>query len=154
MRFNNLQVLPQWRESWKLKENALRERYVKTFENLGEQSRPLPLLRHGDKVMVQNQRGRYPTKRDHSGKVVETTKPNDQYTVKISGSGRLTLRNKKFLWSYLCKSRPPPDSSWKEARRLAPQGATSPPSDQIDGKTAPRCVPQHSTAVTPTRTQS
>ena len=99
MSFNNEQILPQWREAWKLKENALRERYVKTLENLSEHTRPLPPLRHGDRVLIQNQRGRYPTKWDRSGTIVET-KPNDQYTVKVAGSGRLTLRNRRFLRRY------------------------------------------------------
>ena len=49
--------------------------------------------------LKRNNRGRYPTKWDHSGTVVET-KPNDQYTVKISRSGRLILRKRKFLRSY------------------------------------------------------
>ena len=46
--------------------------------------------------MLQNQRGRSPKKWDHSGVVVET-KPNDQYVIRIAGSGRLTLRNRRFL---------------------------------------------------------
>ena len=99
MCFNNPQVHSQWRESWKLKESALRDRYVKTLENLSEHTRTLPPLRHGDKVLIQNQRGRYPNKWDHSGTVVET-KSNDQYVVKVSGSGRLTLRNRKYLRRY------------------------------------------------------
>ena len=96
MTYNNPQVQPQWREAWKAKENALRVRYVKTVENLSEHAHPLKPLRHGDQVMLQNQRGRHPKKWDSSGVVVET-KPNDQYVVKISGSGRLTLRNRRFL---------------------------------------------------------
>ena len=36
---------------------------------------------------------------DHTGIVVET-KPHDQYVVKVSGSGRLTLRNRRFLRRY------------------------------------------------------
>ena len=99
MAFNNPQVNPQWREAWKAKEEALRERYVKTIETLNEHAHPLPPLRHGDSVMIQNQRGRFPKKWDNSGVVVET-KPNDQYVVKLAGSGRLTLRNRRFLRQY------------------------------------------------------
>ena len=29
--FNNPQIHPQWRDAWKLKEEALKERYVKTY---------------------------------------------------------------------------------------------------------------------------
>ena len=49
--------------------------------------------------MIQNQSGRFPTKWDKSGVVVEI-KPNDQYVVKVAGSGRLTLRNRRFLRCY------------------------------------------------------
>ena len=100
MAFNNPQVHQQWRDAWEAKEDALRTRYVKTLENLSEHSRPLPPLRHGDHVMLQNQRGRSPKKWDHSGVVVES-KPNDQYVVRVSGSGRLTLRNRRFLRKFI-----------------------------------------------------
>lgn len=96
MAFNNPQVNSQWRDAWEAKEDALRTRYVKTLENLSEHSRTLPPLRHGDQVLLQNQRGRFPKKWDHSGMIVET-KPNDQYVVRVSGSRRLTLRNRRFL---------------------------------------------------------
>ncbi len=99
MCYNNPQVSRSWREAWATKEDALRTRYVKTLENLSEHSRPLPPLRHGDPVMLQNQHGQYPKKWDRSGVVVET-KDNDQYVVKVAGSGRLTLRNRRFLRKY------------------------------------------------------
>ena len=96
MVFNNPDILPQWREAWEAKEEALRTRYTKTLETLDEHSRPLPPLQQEDHVMVQNQTGRFPRRWDKSGTVVET-KDNDQYVVKMSGSGRLTLRNRRFL---------------------------------------------------------
>jgi hypothetical protein len=46
--------------------------------------------------MIQNQSGRFPKKWDKSGEVVET-KGNEQYAVKVAGSGRVTLRNRRFL---------------------------------------------------------
>ena len=90
MVYNNPQVQPQWRDAWKAKEEALRIRYVGTIENLSEHARLLKPLCHGDNVLIQNQWGRHPTKWSSSGVVVET-KPNDQYVVKVTGSGRLTL---------------------------------------------------------------
>ena len=109
MTFNNPEIHPQWREAWKAKEDALRVRYVKTLENLNEHSRSLPPLRHGDHVMIQNQRGRFPNKWDKSGTVVET-KPNDQYVVKVTGTGRLTLRNRRFLRKYGLHFKPASES--------------------------------------------
>ena len=96
MSFNNPQINGQWRDLWKAKEDALKTRYVKTIEDMSEHTRSLPTLRHGDCVRIQNQQGRFPKKWDKSGKIVET-KENDQYVVKVVGSGRLTLRNRRFL---------------------------------------------------------
>ena len=99
MSFNNPQIDPRWREAWEAKEVALKTRYVKTLEDLNEHSRPLSPLRHGDHVIIQNQQGQFPKKWDKSGVVVEI-KDNDQYVVKVAGSGRLTLRNRRFLRKY------------------------------------------------------
>ncbi len=86
MAFNNPQIRDEWRDAWRLKEEAMKARYMKTLENLREHSRPLPVLKCGDHVMVQNQQGRFLKKWDKSGVIVEV-KENDQYVVKVSGSG-------------------------------------------------------------------
>ena len=99
MIFNNPEVQPQWREAWTAKEEALKTRYVRTMENLCEHSQSLPPLRHGDTVMAQNQRGQFPSKWDRSGVVVET-RGNDQYIVKLDGTCRMTLHNRRFLCKY------------------------------------------------------
>jgi len=95
-KFDNLQFSPIWRDAWTIKEEALRTRYARTLETLKEHSRSLPPLRHGDKVFIQNQEGNHPKKWDRSGTVVEC-RTNDQYIVKVDGTGRLTLRNRRFL---------------------------------------------------------
>ena len=99
MVFNNSDVRPQWKEAWQAKEEALKARYVRTLESLSEHVQPLPMLDVGDPVMIQNQSGRFPKKWDKSGVVVEK-KGNDQHVVKVDGSGRLTLRNRRFLRKY------------------------------------------------------
>ena len=99
MLFNNPLVNPQWKDAWNLKEGAMKVRYVKTMENLSEHAHALKPLRHGDHVFIQNQTGRFPKKWDKSGLVVET-KENDQYVVTVAGTGRLTLRNRRFLRRY------------------------------------------------------
>ena len=96
MVFENKDIDSKWREAWSLKEEALKQRYMKHLEKLDNGSHLPPPLRHGDRVWCQAQAGRYATKWDKSGVVVETH-PNDQYTVKTDGSGRLTLRNRQFL---------------------------------------------------------
>ena len=47
-------------------------------------------------VLVQNQTRKNPSRWDRSGHVVEVL-PFDQYRVKIDGTGRSSLRNRKFL---------------------------------------------------------
>ena len=99
MKFSNTMFRQDWREGWALKEDAMKVRYAKSIERLSEHSRQLPPLRDGTRVFVQNQTGPKPGKWDKSGQVVEC-KENDQYVVKVDGSGRLTLRNRRFLRSY------------------------------------------------------
>ena len=99
MVFSNPEITSHWKDAWNAKEEALRTSYVKTLENMSEHSRPLLPLEAGDLVMIQNQVGRHPDKWDKSGVVVET-KDNDQYVIKVTGSGRLTLRNHRFLRNY------------------------------------------------------
>ena len=96
MVFNNLDVHPQWKEAWQAKEEALKARYVKTLESLNEHTQVLPMLDVSDRVMIQNQSGRFPKKWDKSGVVVEK-KGNDQHVIKADGSGRLTFSNQRSL---------------------------------------------------------
>ena len=46
--------------------------------------------------MVQNQKGNDPLRWDKSGTVVESL-GDQQYNIKMDGSGRLSLRNRQFL---------------------------------------------------------
>ena len=87
---------PVWTETLRAREEALRKRHAKAHEKLSEHTRRLPALKVGDHVRVQNQIGPHPLKWDKTGVVVEV-RQFDQYIVKVDGSGRLTLRNRKFL---------------------------------------------------------
>ena len=78
------------------REKALVTKYGRIQENLERHSRQLRLLPVGAVVQVQNQRGKDPLRWDKSGIVVESL-GNQQYTVKMDGSGRVSLRNRKFL---------------------------------------------------------
>ena len=99
VKFENKLINPLWKDAWKVKEEALRARFVKSVETLGAHTRSLPLLEMGDRVFVQNQSGPHPNKWDRSGIVVDL-KGNDQYLIKVDGTGRLTLRNRRFLRKY------------------------------------------------------
>ena len=88
-KFSTPNVLPTWRNAWAAKEEALRSRFAHSMETLKQHSRSLRTLTLGERVFVQNQNGPYKSKWDRSGTVVESL-GNDQYRVKIDGSGRLT----------------------------------------------------------------
>ena len=94
--FFNPQFSSDWRDAWQQKELALRHRYRGCQARLAEHSKSLPQLVEGDRVLIQNQTGTKPTKWDRSGTVVEVRDFN-KYIVKVDGSGRLTLRNRRFL---------------------------------------------------------
>ena len=94
--FNNPQISDNWHTAWKQKEGALKARYMKSLERLNEHSRILPPLAAGDNVLIQNQTGSRPIKWDRTGQILEA-KDHDQYRIRVSGSGRVTLRNRKFI---------------------------------------------------------
>ena len=98
-KFSNPHIRPLWRQAWAAKEEALRTRITRTTESLNAHSRPLRPLTLGERVFLQNQQGPNPTKWDRSGVVVESA-GHDQYRVKVDGSGRITLRNRRFLRAY------------------------------------------------------
>ena len=98
-KFLNPHIRPLWRQAWAAKEEALRTRITRTTESLNAHSRPLRPLTLGERVFLQNQQGPNPTKWDRSGVVVESA-GHDQYRVKVDGSGRITLRNRRFLRAY------------------------------------------------------
>ena len=98
-KFSNPHIRPLWRQAWEAKEEALRTRITRTTESLKAHSRPLRPLSLGERVFLQNQQGPNPTKWDRSGKVVESV-GHDQYRVKVDGSGRITLRNRRFLRAF------------------------------------------------------
>ncbi|KAK5915526.1 hypothetical protein CesoFtcFv8_001108 [Champsocephalus esox] len=98
-KFSNPHIRLLWREAWVAKEDALRTRMSRTTESLGTHSRPLRPLALGERVFLQNQQGPSPHKWDRSGIVVESP-GHDQYRIRVDGSGRLTLRNRRFLRAY------------------------------------------------------
>ena len=94
--FHNNHVNPTWHNAWQQKEQALRTRYQGCQERLAEHARDLPPLLLGDRVAIQNQTGRRPSKWERTGTVVEV-RDHDKYVMKVDGSGRLTMRNRRFL---------------------------------------------------------
>lgn len=89
-----------WKETLQAREEALRNRHMRMAERLTEHTKRLTPLAVGDHVRIQNQTGPHPLKWDKTGTVVEV-RQFDQYVVKVNGSGRVTLRNRKFLRRYV-----------------------------------------------------
>ncbi|KAK3884221.1 hypothetical protein Pcinc_011497 [Petrolisthes cinctipes] len=89
-----------WRETLASKEEALCNCHMHIAEHLTEHTRTLTPLVVGNCVCIQNQTGPNPTKWDKTEIVIEV-RQFDQYVVKVDGSGRVTLRNRKFLHKYL-----------------------------------------------------
>lgn len=95
-KFRNTNFAPQWRDTWILKEIANRARAARNCESLTRSTRHLPPLSPGNRVFLQNQHGNFPKAWDRSGVIVEVL-PHDQYRVRVDGSNRVTLRNRRFL---------------------------------------------------------
>ncbi len=90
---------PEWREMLDNREEVLRERHDRAGERWKEHTKQLLPLKVGDHVRLQNQTGPHPNKWDRTGCVVEV-RQHDQYVIRVDGSGRQTLRNRKFLRAY------------------------------------------------------
>ena len=130
---------PTWRETLIAREEALRIRHTKISERLSEHTRPLPPLRVGDYVHLQNQTGPHPTKWDRTGIVIEV-RQFDQYVIKVDGSNRVTLRNRKFLRKFT-------PVITREPLVTLPDPIRSPL--QLPSITSPTSVPTPTTSVTP-----
>ena len=108
-------------------------------ERLSANTRILNPLSVGDCVRIQNQTGPHPTKWDKTGIVIEV-RQFDQYVVRVDGSGRVTLRNRKFLRLYHPVINRAPIS-------------TLPPQTVTVTKTAPATPPSKMTKEVPETTQ-
>ena len=98
---------PTWRDTLTAREDALRNRHMRDAERWTAHTKQLPPLVVGDLVRLQNQTGPDPRRWDKTGTVIEV-RQNDQYVVRVDGSGRVTVRNRKFLRKYEPVVRPPP----------------------------------------------
>ena len=89
-------VRPEWRMVADDRERALAKRNIINIERYNQHTRSLPELHVGDAVAVQNQTGPRPNKWEKTGVIVEKL-DHRQYVVRMDGSGRCTLRNRRFL---------------------------------------------------------
>ncbi len=118
---------PTWTDTLHQREVALRHRHMTHQEKWSEHTKPLQPLRIGDTVRIQNQVGQHPTKWDRTGTVIEVRQFH-QYIVRVDGSGRQTLRNRKFLRKYTPMYPSPPSRSiLDDLAQLPPALQPTPP---------------------------
>ena len=89
-------VLQEWKDVWAAKEVALKNRADKMVDKFEAEAHELKPLALGDKVRVQNQTGNYAKKWDKTGVVVQIA-DHDQHVIRMDGSRRTTVRNRRFL---------------------------------------------------------
>ena len=99
MFINNEYIDPRWRIIWRKREEAMQEMFNRNLEKVSKSSRHLKPLKVGQHVLIQNQMGPHPLRWDRTGVIVDC-KEFDQYIVKVHGSNRLTLRNRRFIRPY------------------------------------------------------
>ena len=92
----NLQLHPEWRITSDQREKALARRHASRGKDLAEHTKMLTPLSIGQVVLVQNQTGNNPLRWDKSGQIIEVL-GFDKYRIKMDGTGRSSLRNRKFL---------------------------------------------------------
>ena len=86
----------EWLLTAEQREVALAHRHTRQGQTLTEHTKVLKPLVMGDTVIVQNQTGLRKKKWDKSGIIVEVL-DFDQYRIRMDGTGRVTLRNRRFL---------------------------------------------------------
>ena len=96
---NSKNLADGWKRTAEYRELALAERASKEQERWSQKTKTLPELEIGDRVAVQNQVGNHPKRWDRRGVVVNKL-PFQQYEVRLDGSRRITLRNRRFLKRY------------------------------------------------------
>ena len=88
-----------------LQEEDLRLCFVRQVDSLSRHVRQLPPVPPGATVIIQNQSGPYDKRWERTDVVVES-RPHDEYLVRVHGSGRVTLMNRKFLRQIVSPSAP------------------------------------------------
>merc|ERR1712105_367527 len=85
-----------WVVTQEYRERTLALKRGDEHEKWSQRTRDLDMLEVGTPVIIQNQTGNNPTKWDKSGVVLEN-KPHSQVLIRVDGSRRVTLRNRRFI---------------------------------------------------------
>ena len=90
------QIHKRWREIRGFRERAMAKRHLLNQKHYNIHSHLLQELQVGESVQVQNQEGPLPWQWMKTTRVVKKM-GNKQYRVRLDGSNRVTLRNRRFL---------------------------------------------------------
>ena len=130
-------MAPVWHELAGQREAALAIRGSKLKERLTAHTKELIPLAVGDTCVIQNQSGNFPKRWDKTGTIV-AQEDFDQYRVRLDGSRRITLRNRKFLRkvtsfrdSYSPSTPTYPDSVQPHDRPILSQNTNQPGPTQL-----------------------
>ena len=118
-------IRPEWTEIRNLREAAMAKRHMRNEYFYNHGTKQLSQLNVGDPVQVQNQHGSMPRRWHTTGHIVEKL-DNQQFRIRVDGSNRVTVRNRRFL------------------RKILPVvGSPEPihtPSIEIEGSNTPRAL--------------
>ena len=93
---------PEWIAAAQRREEILHKRNAKLVEKYNRHTQNLCPLQAGDTVTIQNPLNH---QWNTTGKIISAL-PERQYKIRVDGSGRITLRNRRFLKK--CKLKPTP----------------------------------------------
>lgn len=141
-----------WVVAAQQREAALSSRNAKLVERYNQTAHPLSPFAVGDMVALQNKRNR---RWDRTGRVVERL-PNRQYKIRVDGSGRVTIRNRRFLRIWLARNQPQPiPGAIPEDSEPAPSTTATPrspsPHSPAGGDGLPAPPPSPQSLAPPTR---
>ena len=87
---------PQWIQAAQRREFDAAMKQAQTAARYNTHTRDLPHIPPGANVVLQNQRGPRARRWDKTGRVIEAL-DNRQYRIRLDGSGRISLRNRRFM---------------------------------------------------------
>ena len=136
-------IHPEWRLVADDRERALAKRNILNTEKYNEHTKLLPELEVGDHVSVQNQTGPRPKRWEKTAIIVEKAE-NRQYIVRMDGSGRCSLRNRRFLRRILpvCSDKPLRTPQLKVTRPIQPVQPSQLPPQYIIAPSTSSNLPQ------------
>ena len=91
-----LSKLSDWSVTQEHRKRTLAKKRESDGVKWAARTKDLEEIKVGTQVAIQNQPGRNPNKWDKTGVVLEN-KPNSQVLVRVDGSSRVTMRNRKFV---------------------------------------------------------